>query len=75
MTKRVKTEADKRAAQKYIKEHMQVLGVKVRKEEAQLYHNRARENGTTVNAILHQALRDFVQEHPPKATEQPNATE
>lgn len=54
------TEAQRRANNKYISEHMTVLGCKVRKDYAEKVRNKAKEEGTTVNAILKKALDEFL---------------
>ena len=53
------TEAQKRANNKYIAEHMTVLGCKVRKEYADKVREKAKEEGTSVNAILKRVLYEF----------------
>ncbi len=55
------TEAQKRANNKYIKEHMTVLGCKVRKEYAEKVREKAKAEGTSVNAILKKALDEFLE--------------
>lgn len=55
------TEAQKRANNKYIAEHMTVLGCKVRKEYAYKVREKAKEEGTSVNAILKKALDEFLE--------------
>ena len=55
------TEAQKRANNKYIAEHMTVLGCKVRKEYADKVREKARVEGTSVNAILKRALDEFLE--------------
>lgn len=55
------TEAQKRANNKYIAEHMTVLGCKVRKEYADKVREKAKEEGTSVNAILKKALDEFLE--------------
>lgn len=55
------TEAQKRANNKYIAEHMTVLGCKVRKEYADKVREKAKEEGTSVNAILKRALDEFLE--------------
>ena len=55
------TEAQKRANNKYIAEHMTVLGCKVRKEYADRVREKAKEEGTSVNAILKKALDEFLE--------------
>ena len=55
------TEAQKRANNKYIAEHMTVLGCKVRKEYADKVREKAKSDGTSVNAILKKALDEFLE--------------
>jgi hypothetical protein len=55
------TEAQKRANNKYIAEHMTVLGCKVRKEYAERVREKAKAEGTSVNAILKKALDEFLE--------------
>jgi predicted HicB family RNase H-like nuclease len=55
------TEAQKRANNKYIAEHMTVLGCKVRKEYADKVREKAKAEGTSVNAILKKALDEFLE--------------
>ena len=55
------TEAQKRANNKYIAEHMTVLGCKVRKKYADKVREKAKAEGTSVNAILKKALDDFLE--------------
>lgn len=55
------TEAQKRANNKYIAEHMTVLGCKVRKEYADRVREKAKTEGTSVNAILKKALDEFLE--------------
>ena len=46
------SEAQKRASNKYIKEHMATLGCKVRKEEAAAFKDYASKQGKTANTVL-----------------------
>ena len=55
------TEAQKRANNKYIAEHMTVLGCKVRKEYADKVREKAKAEGISVNAILKNALDEFLE--------------
>lgn len=55
------TEAQKKANNKYIAEHMTVLGCKVRKEYADKVREKAKAEGTSVNAILKKALDEFLE--------------
>ncbi|MDD7278617.1 MAG: hypothetical protein PUH30_03680 [Oscillospiraceae bacterium] len=50
------TEAQKRASNKYNKEHMATLGCKVTKEQAQAFKAHCQKKGSTTNKVL----RDFV---------------
>lgn len=56
------TEAKRRANNKYDREHMTVLGCKVRKEYADKVRDKAAQEGTTVNATLKKALDTFLKE-------------
>lgn len=56
------TDAQRRANNKYIAEHMTILGCKVRKDYAERVKEKAKDTGTTVNAILKKALDDFLEE-------------
>lgn len=55
------TDAQRRANNKYISEHMTVLGCKVRKDYADRVRKKAKDKGTSVNAILKKALDDFME--------------
>ena len=55
------TNAQRRANNKYISEHMTVLGCKVRKDYADIVRQKAKDEGTSVNAILKKALDDFLE--------------
>jgi len=59
------SEAQKRAGLKWDRAHMMILGCKVRKEYAARVKAAAAANGTTVSTILHNALDDFLAQHPP----------
>ena len=56
------TEAKKKANRKYDAEHMTVLGCKVQKTYANEVKAKAKEKGTTVNAILLKAIKSFMSE-------------
>ena len=64
------TDAKRKANNKYIAEHMTVLGVKVRKDYAERVRACCEANGDTVNAVLRSALDDYLERHerqkPPK---------
>lgn len=57
------TEAQKRASAKWNAAHMVTLGVKMRRELAIEFAALAERNGTTRNAVLLQAVRDYVEAH------------
>ncbi len=54
------SEAQKRASNKYNKEHMHTLGCKVRKDEAEKFKEYAKENGKTTNTILREYVLDCI---------------
>ena len=54
------TDAKRRANNKYIAEHMTVLGCKVKKEEADSFRAACAARGTTVNAVFRRAMEDFM---------------
>lgn len=56
------SEAKKRSNAKYDREHMTILGCKVRKEFAAKVKEKAKEKGTNVNAILLKAIKEFMAE-------------
>lgn len=55
------TDAQRRANNKYISKNMTVLGCKVRKDYADRVRQKAKDEGTSVNAILKKALDDFME--------------
>ena len=55
------TDAQRRANNKYISKHMTVLGCKVRKDYADRVRKKAKDKGTSVNAILKKALDYFME--------------
>lgn len=55
------TDAQRRANNKYISKNMTVLGCKVRKDYADRVRQKAKDAGTSVNAILKKALDDFME--------------
>lgn len=62
------SEAQKRASNKYNKEHMRTLGCKVKKEEAEKFKQYAEEQGKTTNMILKEYVLTCINED-----EQPTA--
>lgn len=57
------TEAQKRASAKWSAAHMVTLGVKMRRDLAVEFAALTERNGTTRNAVLLQAVRDYVETH------------
>ncbi len=53
------TDAKRKANNKYIKENMTVLGCKVKKTDADLFREIAKQRNTTINAALKQALENM----------------
>lgn len=64
------TEARKRANAKWDKENMVVLACKVKRETAEQFKAACAAQGTTSNAVLQQAVKAYLEEHP--APEQPH---
>lgn len=62
------TEAQKKASAKWDKENMVVLACKVKRETAEQFKAACAAQGTTSNAVLQQAVKAYLEEHP----EQPN---
>ena len=58
------SDSQRRANNKYIREHMTVLGCKVRKEKAEQFKAACKAAGTSPNAIFTQAMDKFLEEHP-----------
>lgn len=66
------SESQKRANAKWDKENMTVLACKVRKEVADKFKAACAAEDTTSNAVLQQAVRDYIDAHP--APEEPEAS-
>lgn len=58
------TEARKRANAKWDKENMVVLACKVKRETAEQFKAACAAQGTTSNAVLQQAVKAYLEEHP-----------
>lgn len=65
------SESQKRANAKWDKENMTVLACKVRKEVADKFKAACAAEDTTSNAVLQQAVRDYIDAHP--VSEEPEA--
>lgn len=57
-----KTDAQRRAENKYAAKNLTVVGCKVTKEEAEEFSRACEMRGTTKNAVLRQAIKLFVEE-------------
>lgn len=57
------TEARRKANNKYIAKNYAVLGVKIRKEDAETFKNLCKEKGTTPNAVFKNAIDNFIKEN------------
>lgn len=66
------SESQKRANAKWDKENMTVLACKVRKEVAGKFKAACAAEDTTSNAVLQQAVRDYIDAHP--VPEEPEAS-
>lgn len=54
------SEAQRRASNKYIKEHMATIGCKVKKEEAEAFKSYASSCGKTPNTLLKEFVMDCI---------------
>ena len=59
----MKTDAQKRAQNKWDQANMKMVAVKLRKEEAEEFEACCTRNGTTRMAVLRQAVRAYIAEH------------
>lgn len=57
------TEAKRRANNKYIAEHMTVLGCKIRKNDAEKFKQACITAGTTPNAVFRKAIEEFMKKN------------
>lgn len=57
------SEAQKRAADKYNREHMATLGCKVRKERAEEFKKACIKNDTTPNKVLSDRVEEYIAEN------------
>ncbi len=61
--KKPKTDAQRRAQLKYDKNHMKVLGCKMRSDRAEAFKAACESQGTTPNAVFMDAARNFTEMH------------
>lgn len=66
------TEAQKRANAKWDAQHMTTVSVRMRRDLAEQLTAAAKANGTTRNAILLAAAREYVQTHSTEPDNQPD---
>lgn len=64
------SDAQKKASAKWDKENMVVLACKVKRETAEQFKAACAAQGTTSNAVLQQAVKAYLEEHP--APKQPH---
>ncbi len=69
------SEAQKRASNKYNREHMSVLGCKVTKEQAQAFKEHCKNNGSTTNKVLRDFVLDSISLHTDNNIPAPKGTE
>lgn len=62
------SEAQKKASNKYNKEHMATLGCKVTKEQAQAFKNHCKSKGSTTNKVLRDFVLDSIEPAAPDET-------
>lgn len=60
------SEAQKKANKKWDAENMTSIAVRVRKDFAARFAEVAKANGTTRNAVLLQAAKDYIEQHDTK---------
>ena len=65
------SEAQKKASNKYIREHMATLACKVKKEHAEKFKEYAQGKGTTANALLKEYVLETIQCGGESASEEP----
>ena len=58
------SDAQKKASAKWDKENMVVLACKVKRETAEQFKAACAAHGTTSNAVLQQAVKAYLEEHP-----------
>ncbi len=58
------SDAQKKASAKWDKENMVVLACKVKRETAEQFKAACAAQGTTSNAVLQQAVKAYLEEHP-----------
>lgn len=58
------SDAQKKASAKWDKENMVVLACKVKRETAEQFKAACAARGTTSNAVLQQAVKAYLEEHP-----------
>lgn len=59
-----KTDAQRRASNKYDRAHFTIIAAKVKQETAEQFRSACAAAGTTANAVLTAAISDFLRDHP-----------
>lgn len=59
------SEARKRANAKWDKQNMTIIAAKVRNEVKEAFRAACEQNGTTMNAVLLEAMRSYIEQHKP----------
>ena len=67
-----RTEAQRRARNRYEKDKFTIVAAKLRIETAEDFKRAAAANGTTVNAILTACALDYIAAHPAEAAPDPD---
>lgn len=70
-----KTEAQKRARDKWNRENTTIVGVSVKKEEKERFKIACEQRNTTMNAVLSSVIRTFLEEGNATATDIPSGWE
>ena len=65
------SDAQKKASAKWDKENMVVLACKVKRETAEQFKAACAAQGTTSNAVLQQAVKAYLEEHPAQVAGSP----
>lgn len=58
-----RTDAQRRAKNKYESKTMSVLGCKMKKADAEIFKAACKDSGTTVNAVFTRAAAEFIAEY------------
>lgn len=59
------SEAQKRSRDKWDAEHMSTLGCKIKKEDADVFRAVCAAEGKTINAVLAELVKEYIEKHKP----------